>query len=253
MDALNARAIVGTGTSEAEWQASGVLERMADTSFAQLLDGATRVVVVSPHPDDEVLGCGGLLAHAAASGVPVLVVAVTDGEHCYPQHPLWTPERLRAARAEELHRALATLGVDADCVLRLSMDDGGVTGLEDALALILADALRPTDLLLAPWCRDGHPDHEATLVAARIAAADTGCRLLQYPVWAWHWMRPEHDDWRSPALLRLPLDGDALRRKTAALACFDTQTGSGHPEIDSPVLPPHVVQRFTRSCEVFFR
>ena len=41
-------------------------------------------VVVAPHPDDETLLSGGLIAHQARAGVPVIVLAVTDGEAAYP-------------------------------------------------------------------------------------------------------------------------------------------------------------------------
>ena len=44
-----------------------------------LLQRPGRVVLVAPHPDDEVLALGGSLAMLARSGREVLVVAVTDG------------------------------------------------------------------------------------------------------------------------------------------------------------------------------
>lgn len=253
MDAVIERAIEGAGTSEAEWHASGVLDDIRRASFDQLLDGAHRLVVASPHPDDEVLGCGGLIAHAARVGVPVVIVAVSDGEHCYPGHREWTPERLRRVRANELHDALRALGVDASRVVRLSMDDGAIGEARDALGVILADVLRPTDVLLSPWSCDGHPDHEATLAACVAATVDVGCALLQYPIWAWHWMRPTHAKWQSPQLRRLELDPALQRAKAAAIACFASQTGVGIPAITAPILPPHVVARFTRGFEVFMR
>jgi LmbE family N-acetylglucosaminyl deacetylase len=39
-----------------------------------------KMVVIAPHPDDEVLGAGGLIAAQAFLGVEIVVVAVTDGE-----------------------------------------------------------------------------------------------------------------------------------------------------------------------------
>ena len=38
------------------------------------------VLVLAPHPDDEVFGCGGALVQAAKNGIPVRVVVLTDGE-----------------------------------------------------------------------------------------------------------------------------------------------------------------------------
>jgi LmbE family N-acetylglucosaminyl deacetylase len=45
-----------------------------------------RLVVVAPHPDDEVLGCGGTLAAETAAGIDVVVVFVTDGRRRISAH-----------------------------------------------------------------------------------------------------------------------------------------------------------------------
>ena len=41
-------------------------------------------VVIAPHPDDETLGAGRLIATQRRQGVPVTIVAVTNGEAAYP-------------------------------------------------------------------------------------------------------------------------------------------------------------------------
>ena len=45
---------------------------------------ATRLLVIAPHPDDEVLGAGGLMQRVKASGGTVRVVYLTDGDG-YPE------------------------------------------------------------------------------------------------------------------------------------------------------------------------
>ena len=44
-----------------------------------------RVLVIAPHPDDEVFGCGGMLAHHAAQGATVRVLVLTDGAGGAPE------------------------------------------------------------------------------------------------------------------------------------------------------------------------
>src|SRR3546814_14981849 len=66
---------------------------------------ARRVAVVAPHPDDEILGCGGTMARAAAAGAEVHVVVVTRG-----QPPLFDEELVPRIRSEPL-QAHGTLGV----------------------------------------------------------------------------------------------------------------------------------------------
>jgi LmbE family N-acetylglucosaminyl deacetylase len=44
-------------------------------------------VVVSPHPDDETPGAGGLIATQVSRHVRVKLLGVTDGEAAYPGSP----------------------------------------------------------------------------------------------------------------------------------------------------------------------
>lgn len=249
MDAL-ARVIAGNGNSEAHWQQSGWLQTLPEQRVAELLAGIDRLVVVSPHPDDEVLACGGLMANAHALGRPVLVVSVTDGEACYPDQPAWPPTRLRQARQQELERALAVLGLVNVERHAWHIDDGAVAQSEAVLRDRLQVLLRTGDLLLAPWRLDAHPDHEAVGRACVQAAAARGCALREFPVWGWHWLDPQAavTVWAAAARYRLsPL---LRQRKRAAIAQFATQTGAV-PGLDcAPILPATVLQRFQRDYEV---
>ena len=86
-----------------------------------------RLVVVAPHPDDEVLGAGGLLQYMAAVGVETLVVAVTDGEAFYPGAAAQGYD-LPAMRAAESQVALERLGCGTTPIQRLGFPDGAVRG-----------------------------------------------------------------------------------------------------------------------------
>ena len=244
------RAIVGSGTSEADWQAWPVLDRLP----ALAVDGCRRAVVVAPHPDDETLALGGLIATLLAAGTPVVVVAVTDGEASHPQSTKVTPDELGRRRVAETAAALAVLGdglPGAIQVQRLQLPDGSLT--EPRIAEHLGRLLQPADWCFTTWEGDGHPDHERTGLAARTACERTGARLLGYPVWTWHWAAP--GDTRVPWQLahRLPMTSDAHRRKAEAIACYASQTRPLGPAAgDAPVLPPDDLAHFTRQHEIVF-
>src|SRR5690606_14834579 len=110
MAAVERPRIVSAGHAEAGWRASAWVAGLGQRTSAEVLDGHRRLVVVSPHPDDETLACGGLMRAATRAGLELLVLAVTDGEACYPDGQQWTADRLRRVRPQELEDALDTLG-----------------------------------------------------------------------------------------------------------------------------------------------
>ncbi len=247
--------IEGEGTSESAWQASALLESMPWVDLATLVGHAQRVVVVAPHPDDEVLGCGGLIADCAQRGIEVGVVAITDGEHCYPGEPFWTPVQLQRQRRRELVAATSQLGLDPGALVHLGVSDGAVADCIDRVARQLGQMLRATDLVLCTWQLDGHPDHEAAAEAVARAAQGAGARVLQYPVWAWHWMGAGGTPGTALDAVRLAIGPATQAAKRRALDCFTTQTGHCDPPLrgTEPILPPHVLARFDRGFEVFFQ
>ncbi len=82
-----------------------------------------RVLVLSPHPDDDVLTSGGTLALLARGGNEVHVVVYTDG-NAGSRDPDMTLARLAEIRQQEELRAMATLGVPKENVTFLGHDDG---------------------------------------------------------------------------------------------------------------------------------
>lgn len=243
------RAIRGEGTTEAEWHAWTGLHRMQATTAQALVPDGARAVVVAPHPDDEVLAVGGLLAQLARRGTAVRVILVTDGTASHRGSRDWPADRLGRERPRESRDALRRLGVDAE-PLRLGLPDGGLQGLESLLAARLAPLLERDDVVFTTWRRDGHPDHEATGHACAFAAARVGPRLVEVPVWAWHWAAP--GDPRIPwARARcLALDPDASRRKRDAVQAFASQLQPDPSTGRPPILRATTVERSARPFEV---
>ena len=245
------RRIAGAGTPATAWRDDPQLAGVPLVPAAQLLAPYARVVIVAPHPDDEILACGGLLQAAAEHGLAHLLVAVTDGEASHPGSVEWPPSRLRLERPRETLAALACLGIGEPAVLRLGFADGGVAAGEDALAARLAAILRPGDLVVTTWRYDAHPDHEACARACTSAAAACGATLFETPVWGWHWSTPGDGAMPLAQARKLALTPAMLARKRAALLCFNSQTGA-EGRIDGPVLPAHAIERILHPFELVF-
>ncbi|GAA5086444.1 PIG-L deacetylase family protein [Nocardia iowensis] len=219
------------------------------------LTGWRHLIVVAPHPDDEVLGVGGLIALARSRDLPVTVVTVTDGEASHPGSPTCSPTQLADVRVAESRRAAQELGAEAP--IRLGFRDGRVATDEAAVTAALCDILTECGHTGA-WCattwrRDGHPDHEAVGRAAAAACAGTATRLLEFPVWMWHWATPEHPVVPASRARTLTLPGAAVDAKLRAIAQFRSQIlPMSEDPADQPILPPEALDRFTGASETFF-
>jgi LmbE family N-acetylglucosaminyl deacetylase len=198
-------------------------------------------VVVSPHPDDETLAAGGLIAMQRSRRIPVTLLAVTDGEAAYPDGP----DLGRTRRLEQAHAANA-LGLARECVIHLELRDSAVAESEPALADRIEACINSDTLLVAPWSRDPHPDHEACGRAAATAASRTGATLISYFFWTWH--RFSAECLNGLPLRRLPLSADARSRRASALACHRSQL---HRDEGPPILPEILLAPARRPFETF--
>lgn len=128
---------------------------------------AHRVLVLVPHPDDEAIGAGGLMALLADRGARVDVLLASDGEATIGS-TLPSAEVARRRRAEFVG-SVAHLG--GHVVGTLGLKDGSLALHREELVAQVHAALGRTrpDLVLAPWPLDGHADHRALAeVAAEV-------------------------------------------------------------------------------------
>ena len=163
---------------------------------------ARSVLVLAPHPDDEVFGCGGAIAAHLLEGVPVQVVVLSDGA-TYGD---------AVVRAAESRAAARLLGYGEPQFWGLP--DGGVR-CSDALIerLLQSIAAAGADLVYAPSPWEYHPDHQqaCALAVAALRRAGPPARLAFYEVGAA--LRP------NTLLDITPL----VERKEAAMRCFASQ------------------------------
>lgn len=189
--------------------------RVALTARSALLgeDGLRALfpaMVLVPHPDDETLGCGGLLATAASLHLELKVAFLTDGGGSHLGSPTWPRARLVQTRRLEALLATGRLGVEATDVAFLGWPDGhpfvaGSPAFEAALLRleILSRGLKPRSIW-ATWEREPHADHRATAeladaLAQRLSPGRAGsaisCGVGSFP----KRLRPSRcSDWNAP-------------------------------------------------------
>ncbi|KHL09082.1 LmbE family N-acetylglucosaminyl deacetylase [Mumia flava] len=215
------------------------------------LDRFDRLVVLAAHPDDETLGAGGLIATAHTVGLEVEVLVATAGERSHPRSPTLGPIGLARRRLAELEEAVGVLAPGSSCTF-LGLADAEVALAESTLVErvveVIGDGRRT--LVLAPWRHDGHSDHEAAGRAAGVAAARTDATLLEFPIWWWHWARPESAPWER--MCRFALSDEAQQRRSAAIRSHRSQIQplSAEPG-DEALLTREVLEHFRGESEYF--
>lgn len=220
-----------------------------------------RSLILAPHPDDEVLGCGGSILRKKKAGTDLLVMFATDGRHAQrsAQYP---PAALARLREEEAREAGRRLGLNPGQLEFLRVEDGtlGSQGplLDERIGEIAA-RFRPEEVM-TPYRKDGHPDHEAlTASALRLAAAGRlAVPILEYPVWFWHsaWWKPwRHHPETRPRVITVRIE-EERESKRSALEAYRSQMERLDGSRDWMILPDVGGGRFLRdlidSVEPFF-
>ena len=184
-------------------------------------------LVLSPHPDDETLGCGGLLRAAERAGRPGHVMILTDGAASHPHSASFPGPRLTALRQDEARRALAHLGLPDGRLAFLGLRDAATPREGAAFQAAVAAILRHAEAvgarrIFVTWGRDPHCDHETAFAMARAVARQLGVPLFAYPVWGLHLPHDVEIDEAPPRGLRLDISADRAAKRRA-LDCYASQ------------------------------
>jgi LmbE family N-acetylglucosaminyl deacetylase len=251
---MRANPIVGQGTTLHQWQGSRHLAELQSIDVLSLVPPGSRAVIIAPHPDDEVLGCGGLLQLLAAAGRPLQLISVTDGSASHPGSERWPVERLSVIRPQESAEALRRLGLPMHRLkwLRGGFTDTQVAAQEQQLRAFIESHLRPNDVVFTTWREDGHCDHEAVGRASAEAARQVGATCHELPVWTWHWATPEDAFVPWQRARKILLTPEQVARKRHAVHAFASQLEGDAQAGLAPVLAPYVIDRLLQPFEVVF-
>ncbi len=217
-------------------------------------------LIVAPHPDDEVLGTGALIAAKRRAGGDVTIVFLTGGGSSHRNCCSADPREIVRNRRHLALSAAESMGVPQSCCVFLDLPDGaiprsgamGFYAAVDELAQICSSR-RPGELFY-PHPGEGWSDH---LAAAEISAE--ACRRLAQPPATWTYMVwfPFSASPRDVLALRwnrghrLPLGSDFVRKKHAISIYSNSLAPCGKPWISQ--LPSRLLRISAWHGELFFR
>lgn len=222
-----------------------------------------RLVVFSPHPDDETLACGGTITKTVHQGDDVYIVTMTDGRNSHrivlriDKNP--TPQEIGAIRKNEARQAAEILGVKQDHLFFLDFEDGSldhnISEAKEQVKDILIK-LNP-DKIFVPSERDIHKDHRATNVIVSLALEELALQLNVYAYVVWSDRRMVqrileklHEILRPPSVMRIRIS-DFLELKRKAISMYKSQVSLLFPSQQKPILDETFLSSFVRPTECF--
>lgn len=201
---------------------------MCPVTTVRELTAGRPFVILSPHPDDETLGAGGLIAEACVGRHEVDVIVVTDGSGSHPRSTQYPRKRLVALRYSEVHKAGLVLGLQPDRVTFLGLPDTKAPKsgprFDEAIQKTLNVVKRSgAGSLFVTWERDPHCDHEASAELAKaVRRSSPGLKLWAYPIWGWHIEANAETHQPSPKGYRIDIS-QYRDRKRAAIEAHASQ------------------------------
>ena len=195
---------------------------------------AHRVLVLAPHPDDEVFGCGGAIMRHVALHQPVHVIIATDGAH-----GVGTDERMGYIQQRQQESLAAAAVLDYGTPTFWGYPDRALAYGEKLVSEIV-DAIGKTqaDLIYAPSVYEIHPDHRALGMAVLEAARRCGSpiQLALYEI-------------GQPIRPNVLLDiSDLVEHKMQAMRCFTSQNTKQRYDLEIAALNRY--RTYTLSAEV---
>jgi LmbE family N-acetylglucosaminyl deacetylase len=192
------------------------------------------VLIVAPHPDDEILGVGGTMSKLAKAGYEVHVCVVTTG-----REPLFTPEQTRMVQAETA-KAHEFLGVTKTHWMDLpaaELTEVSTMELNSTIGKLVSD-LSPSALII-PHVGDIHIDHQLVHLSSMVAARP---HQEQFPNLILAYETLSETNWNTPGVTppfvpNVFIDiSDHLEQKLAAFGMFESQARGAPHERSIPTL-----------------
>lgn len=194
----------------------------------EALAGRANILVLTPHPDDETLGCAQAIAAACDLGRKVIVVAVTNGNLSHPQSQRYPKAALAALRKQECIDALDVLGGVGVVPVFMEYDDQCAPQSVAEQVICVARLERwvreyEITAIWTTWEQDPHCDHQRVArLGELLLARQPQLRLFKYPIWGR--FLPEAQAVEG-TLYQFTGTGESDRdRKARAIDCYRSQT-----------------------------
>ena len=214
------------------------------------LNFSKSLLIIAPHPDDEILGCGGLIQRALAHGCRVDVVFLTNGEASHSG--CCNQEDISLNRARLTYQAARTIGLQKKNIHKLDFKDGGVS-LDDKdnveKLYKLLDEIKPSQIYI-PHHNEGWSDH--IVVKSLIdpfTKQNPKIELYEYLVWSWFYVKGWYN-WKQCEVLKMTNNEVKIKNRAIDEYIIDAAP-CGKPW--SGTLPSVLIKACSWNRELYFK
>lgn len=211
-----------------------------------------KALIIAPHPDDEVLGCSGLIQHMIENGKQVHVIILSGGGKSHQSCCHINESTLINSRQNLSRKAAKILGLPLEQLHFLDYPDGHISlnNPETQRLQTLIEKISP-DVIFVPHKSEGWSDHiEAeNIVREIIRTKSTPIQLYEYCVWFWYY-NVWNIDWKNAFVLKMNQREHQVKLK-AIDAYIKPLAPCGKPW--SGVLPRIFVKANQWNCELYFK
>ena len=169
-----------------------------------LSDGS---VIIAPHPDDEVIGCAGLIRTLVERGMPPHVIIMTGGGGSHRGCCSTPEEEIVIARRKLTVKALEALGLPMSHLHLLDYPDGGISAehSETKRIQMLLSEISPKAIFVPHWGEEWS-DHINAASIAKECVKDKGVSIYEYCVWLWYFNVNNNLHRKSAFILKMSRD-----------------------------------------------
>lgn len=210
------------------------------------------IIIVSPHPDDEVLGCGGIIRHYLDLSLQVYVIIMTHGELCNIQY--CSKEETVRHRSKLTKDAMNVLGLPENHLIQLNFPDCEINKRDETEVRMLITILEDIDpdVVFIPHPFDRHGDHIATGdIIKEYYAHNPKVKMYYYCVWFWFWVHHAGKiNWDNAVVANLSEEEKNIKCKSMD-AYFKPLAPFGKPW--PGLLPKSMLNACRYNKELFFK
>lgn len=209
-----------------------------------------KTVIIAPHPDDEVIGCGGLIMRMVSNNNPPKIIILTGGEGSHRGCCDLSSEKIKTERRKLTVKSLEILGLRMENVFELEFPDGKIdpNNKEMERLKLLIETLSPDSIFVPHW-GEGWPDHTIVKSIVKIIV-NKNIKIWEYCVWMWYYNIWKGLSWEKCEILKLN-PRERIKKSEAINAYIQPKADCGRPWCG--VLPELFIKSHRGKYELYFK